>query len=83
MERLSTGIDELDALIQGYPKGKSFLISGDAGTGKTILALHFLNACCKEGLKSIYKILWIYFQIFARKRGCLFYQRGTPRGKEG
>jgi len=54
MERLSTGIDELDALIQGYPKGKTFLVSGDAGTGKTILALHFLNACCKEGLKSIY-----------------------------
>ncbi len=54
MERISTGIDELDALIQGYPKGKTFLVSGDAGTGKTILALHFLNACCKEGLKSIY-----------------------------
>jgi len=54
MERLSTGIDELDALIQGYPKGKTFLVSGDAGTGKTILALHFLNACCKDGLKSIY-----------------------------
>lgn len=54
MERLSTGIDELDALIQGYPKGKSFLVSGDAGTGKTILALHFLNACCKDGLRCIY-----------------------------
>jgi KaiC/GvpD/RAD55 family RecA-like ATPase len=54
MERLSTGIDELDALIQGYPKGKTFLVSGDAGTGKTILALHFLNACCKDGLKCIY-----------------------------
>lgn len=54
MERLSTGIDELDALIQGYPKGKTFLISGDAGTGKTIVALHFLNACCKAGMRCIY-----------------------------
>jgi len=46
MERISTGVDGLDALIQGYPKGKTFLVSGEAGAGKTILALHFfLNAC--------------------------------------
>jgi len=45
MEWISTGVDGLDALIQGYPKGKTFLVSGVAGAGKTILALHFLNAC--------------------------------------
>ena len=39
MERLSTGIDKLDELIMGYPKGKTILVSGDSGTGKTILAL--------------------------------------------
>lgn len=54
MERLSTGIDGLDALIQGYPKGKTILVSGRPGTGKTILALHFLNACCKGGIKCTY-----------------------------
>ncbi|MFQ6054932.1 MAG: ATPase domain-containing protein [Methanosarcinales archaeon] len=54
MERLSTGIIELDDLIEGYPKGKSILISGNAGTGKTILALHFLTTCCKNGMKCLY-----------------------------
>jgi len=54
MERLSTGIDGLDALIQGYPRGRTFLVSGEPGAGKTILALHFLNACCRDGLRCIY-----------------------------
>jgi KaiC/GvpD/RAD55 family RecA-like ATPase len=52
--RLSTGIEGLDDLIQGYPEGKTILISGEPGTGKTILALHFLNACCKAGLRCMY-----------------------------
>ena len=52
--RLSTGIDGLDALIGGYPEGKTILVSGDSGTGKTTLALHFLNACCKAGMKCLY-----------------------------
>ena len=54
MERLSTGVDGLDALIRGYPKGKAILVAGKPGTGKTILALHFLNACCKDGLRCTY-----------------------------
>jgi KaiC/GvpD/RAD55 family RecA-like ATPase len=54
MEWISTGVDGLDALIRGYPKGKTFLVSGVAGAGKTILALHFLNACCKDGMKCLY-----------------------------
>jgi replicative DNA helicase len=45
LSEISTGIDGLDALIRGYPKGKTFLVSGEAGVGKMILALHFLNAC--------------------------------------
>ena len=51
MERISTGVDELDALIQGYPKGKTFLISGEAGAGKTILALHFFE--CMQDKKRL------------------------------
>jgi KaiC/GvpD/RAD55 family RecA-like ATPase len=41
-------------LIQGYPKGKTILVSGEPGVGKTILGLQFLNACCKEGKKCLY-----------------------------
>lgn len=54
MERLSTGIEGLDSLVQGYPKGRAILVTGESGAGKTILGLQFLNACCKAGVKCVY-----------------------------
>lgn len=54
MERISTGIAGLDKLIGGYPKGSSVLISGSAGTGKTIFALHLTQATCATGKKAVY-----------------------------
>jgi KaiC/GvpD/RAD55 family RecA-like ATPase len=54
MNVLSTGIAGLDKLVGGYPKGKSVLVTGKAGTGKTIMALHFVNACCETGMKCAY-----------------------------
>ena len=43
MERVKTGINGLDELVEGgVPKGSSFLISGGAGTGKTIFAMQYL-----------------------------------------
>lgn len=54
MESLSTGIEELDTLIDGgYPKGKSILVTGPPGSGKTILGLHFLHRSCAEGKKCV------------------------------
>ena len=55
MERVSTGIPGLDPLIGGgIPKGSSVLVTGGAGTGKTVLALHFVNAACSAGKKAAY-----------------------------
>jgi KaiC/GvpD/RAD55 family RecA-like ATPase len=54
MERVSTGISGLDKLIGGYPKGSCVLISGSAGTGKTIFALHLAQATCASGKKVVY-----------------------------
>lgn len=54
-ERVPTGITGLDPLIEGgLPKGRSFLITGEPGTGKTIFSLQFLVEGLKRGEKGIY-----------------------------
>ena len=43
LERIPTGIPNLDTLIQsGFIRNSTNLVSGDAGSGKTILAIQFL-----------------------------------------
>ena len=43
LERISTGVATLDALIEGgIPRGFTVLVAGNPGTGKTILTTHFL-----------------------------------------
>ncbi|PWB50775.1 MAG: recombinase [Candidatus Methanoperedenaceae archaeon] len=54
MDRIKTGIDELDKMIGGFPVGKTILVTGDAGSGKTIFGLQFANICCTEGKKTVY-----------------------------
>jgi circadian clock protein KaiC len=54
-ERVPTGIPGLDQTIEGgLPKGRSFLVTGDPGTGKTIFALQFLMEGLKRGEKCIF-----------------------------
>lgn len=55
-KRLSTGIEGLDALLEGkgFFRGSSILISGGPGSGKTSLAGHFVEACCRKGEHCIY-----------------------------
>lgn len=55
-ERVSTGIDRLDAMLdgRGYYKGSSVLVSGTAGTGKSSLAAAFAKATCGGGGRCLY-----------------------------
>ena len=55
-ERVSTGIAGLDAMLGagGFYRGSSILISGAAGTGKTSLASHFVEAACRRGERCLY-----------------------------
>ncbi|TAH64804.1 MAG: DUF2075 domain-containing protein [Methanosarcina mazei] len=54
MENLPTGVEGLDLLMDGeYPRGKSILVTGPPGSGKTILGLHFLHRSCQDGRKCI------------------------------
>jgi circadian clock protein KaiC len=55
-EHLSTGVERLDNMLSGngYFRGSSVLISGTAGTGKSSLAAHFVDAACRRGERALY-----------------------------
>ena len=55
VERLSTGIAGLDALIEGgIPKGFTVLVAGNPGSGKTVLTTHFLYAGLTKNENGVY-----------------------------
>jgi len=51
LDRVSSGIPDLDEMLsgKGYYRGSTILVSGTAGTGKTSLSAHFLDAACCRG----------------------------------
>jgi circadian clock protein KaiC len=55
-ERISSGIPRLDAMLggDGFFRGTTILMSGTAGTGKTSLAAHFVDAACRRGERTLY-----------------------------
>ena len=55
-ERVSTGVADLDAMMEGkgYYRGSSVLVSGTAGSGKTTVALQFAEAACRRGERCLY-----------------------------
>ncbi len=55
MERVSSGVKGLDEILGGgFPKGRTILVVGSPGSGKTILAIQFLKAGAANGERSIY-----------------------------
>jgi len=55
IERVSTGIKKLDELLRGgIPKKFFVAVTGEPGTGKTILCLHFIAKGLEEGEPGIY-----------------------------
>ncbi|MEM0465872.1 MAG: ATPase domain-containing protein [Candidatus Pacearchaeota archaeon] len=55
IERISTGIENLDKLIEGgFEKNSTNLIIGDSGAGKTIFATQFLVSGMNNGEKCLY-----------------------------
>jgi circadian clock protein KaiC len=55
-ERISSGVPRLDTMLggEGFYRGSTVLVSGTAGTGKTSLAAHFVNAACARGERCLY-----------------------------
>jgi circadian clock protein KaiC len=57
VERVSTGVVGLDALIQGgFPKNYTIMVSGAPGTGKTLLSMQFLYEGALKGEKGLYVV---------------------------
>ena len=54
-ERVSTGLPWLDQMFggKGWFRASSILMSGTAGTAKTTLASHFLDAACRRGERAM------------------------------
>ena len=54
-ERVSTGVERLDTMLDGgYYRGSGVLISGAPGTSKTTLSAAFVEATCKRGERALY-----------------------------
>jgi len=54
-EYVSTGIKRLDTMLngRGFYRGSSILVSGTAGTGKSTIAAHFVEAACLRGERAL------------------------------
>ncbi|GAC1570855.1 MAG: ATPase domain-containing protein [Candidatus Elarobacter sp.] len=54
-QRVSTGIDGLDEVLSGgLIEGRTYLVSGPPGTGKTTLGWHFLETGARRGEAALY-----------------------------
>ena len=49
-QKVSTGVAELDNMLEGgLPRGSATMVAGGAGTGKTLLGMHFITAGVAQG----------------------------------
>lgn len=55
VERISSGVERLDAMLSGgYYRGSSILITGVPGTAKTSLSASFAEAAARRGERTLY-----------------------------
>src|SRR5918993_5728934 len=54
LKKLETGVPGLDVLtLGGIPEGRSTLIAGKSGTGKTVVGLQIASNLARQGIPSI------------------------------
>jgi circadian clock protein KaiC len=54
LEKLSSGIDGLDNILDGgFLKGSTIMVEGTPGTGKTVMGIHYLLEGSRQGEKGL------------------------------
>jgi len=58
MDRIKTGIYGLDDVIEGgFPGGRTILVTGAAGTGKTIMGMQFGGEKCNMLIGGLWNLI--------------------------
>ena len=55
-ERVSTGVEGIDAILggEGLYRASTTLVSGTAGSGKSMIGCHFVDAACRRAEPALY-----------------------------
>jgi circadian clock protein KaiC len=78
-KRLSIGIPELDEMLGGgLPEGDSLLIAGSSGTGKSLLATHFIAAGLHQGEPGIVAVFEERPEEYSARAGSFGLDLNTP-----
>ncbi len=78
-KRLSIGIPALDDMLGGgIPQGDSLLIAGSSGTGKSLLATHFIAAGLRNGEPGIVAVFEERPEEYAARANCFGLDLRTP-----
>jgi circadian clock protein KaiC len=65
VELVETGIEGLDKLVGGgFIKGRTYLVAGETGTGKTIFALNYLLHGASKGEPGVYLLVDEEYESF-------------------
>lgn len=86
IEVVSSGISAFDKLLGcgGYPKQYLTMISGQAGVGKTTLAIHAIREAQKAGLKTLYvETDYKFVPKYFRQMGVAIEQLTVIQGEVG
>jgi circadian clock protein KaiC len=77
-ERVSTGVERLDAMVGGgYFRGSTVLVSGAPGAGKTTLGAAFAVAACRRGERCVYFTMEESPQQLIRNMGSIAMDLGS------
>lgn len=67
LELVDTGIEGLDEVIGGgFIKGRTYLVAGETGTGKTIFALNYLLHGASKGESGVYLLVDEEYESFIK-----------------